>query len=132
MPPGHTTRAFRFGPFEADVVSGQLRKWGRIVRLQDQPFQLLLAFLARPGALLTRRDIRRALWPCGLNVDFDHSINNAVNRLRAALGDLARQSQLIENVPRRGYRFIAPVECVSEELHIFSPRLGSTHRPSEK
>src|SRR5437763_4362941 len=101
---------FQFGAFKANLVSGQLQKSGLRIKLQAQAFQLLLAFLERPGELITRNDIRHALWPSGLHVDFNHSINNAVNRLRLALEDPARQSRYIENVPRRGYRFVATVE----------------------
>ena len=136
MPSGHQIRAFRFGPLEADLISRRLRKCGRTVQLQDQPFQVLLALLDRPGELVTRHHIRQVLWPCGLNVDFNHSINNAVNRLRAALGDPARQSHFIENVPRRGYRFVGPVERLSEcdEIGIngLGKRMASMHSVPEK
>jgi len=74
-------RAFRFGPFEVDLVAGELRELGRSVDLQEQPFQLLLALLNRRGELVTRDEIRHVLWRCSLNVDFNHGINNAVNRL---------------------------------------------------
>ena len=136
MPSGHQIRAFRFGPFEADLISRRLRKCGRTVQLQDQPFQVLLALLDRPSELVTRHHIRQVLWPCGLNVDFNHSINNAVNRLRAALGDPARQSHFIENVPRRGYRFVGPVERLSEcdeiGLNGLGKRMASMHSVPEK
>ena len=106
------TRAYRFGRFEANVLSRELRTRGRTVRLQDQPFQLLIMLLDRPGEVVTRNEIRRALWPADLHVDFHHSMNNAVNRLRAALGDPAHESRFIENVPRRGYRFVAAVKRI--------------------
>jgi DNA-binding winged helix-turn-helix (wHTH) protein/tetratricopeptide (TPR) repeat protein len=108
------TRAFRFGVFETDLLTRELRKQGRIVKLQSQSFQLLLRFLERPGELVTRNDIRRTLWPGNLHVDFDHGVNNAVHRLRRVLGDTAHKSRLIENVSRNGYRFVAAVEPIAD------------------
>ena len=110
------TRAFRFGVFEADLQSRELRKHGRSVRLQEQAFRLLLTFLERPGELVTRSDIRRTLWPTNLHVDFGHGVNNAVHRLRNVLGDPARKSGFIENVPRSGYRFVAAVERIAHPV----------------
>lgn len=100
----------RFGQFEADLRTGELRKGGLRVRLQDKPFRLLAALLERPGEVVTREELQRRLWPADTFVDFDNSLNNAVNRVRAALGDSAENARFVETVGRRGYRFIAPVE----------------------
>jgi TolB-like protein/DNA-binding winged helix-turn-helix (wHTH) protein len=100
----------RFGVFEVDRQSRELRKQGRRVRLQDQPFQLLCMVLDRAGAVVTREDLRQALWPGSVYVDFDHGLNNAIARLREALGDNAASPQYIETLPRLGYRFIYPVQ----------------------
>jgi len=102
-------RVLRFGPFEADVRAGELRKQGLKIKLQDQPFQILVLLLERPGDLVTREEIHQKLWPADTFVDFDHGLNNAVNRLREALGDSAEMPRFIETLPRKGYRFIAPV-----------------------
>jgi serine/threonine-protein kinase len=104
--------SIRFGPFELDVRSAELRKGGSRVRLPDQPFYLLVMLLERPGDLITREQIRSKLWPGNTVVEFDHSINAAVKRLRNALGDSADQPRYIETLPRRGYRFIGGLEAV--------------------
>ncbi|MGE0591755.1 MAG: winged helix-turn-helix domain-containing tetratricopeptide repeat protein [Vicinamibacterales bacterium] len=100
---------YRFGTFVLDVRSRELRTAGAPVRLQEQPFEILLAMLERPGEVITREALRRRLWPDGTFVDFEHSLNAAVKRLRVALGDSADQPRFVETVPRRGYRFTAPV-----------------------
>jgi Tol biopolymer transport system component/DNA-binding winged helix-turn-helix (wHTH) protein len=100
----------QFGPFEADLPAGQLRKNGRKVKLQDQPFQILVCLLERAGEVVTREELRQKLWPADTFTDFDHGLNNAINRLREALCDSADKPRYIETLPRRGYRFIAPVE----------------------
>ena len=99
----------RFGLFEADLLSGELRKNGSRIRLQEQPFQVLTLLLERPGEMVTREDLRTKLWPADTFVDFDHSLNTAVNKLREALGDTASNPRFVQTVARRGYRFIAPV-----------------------
>ena len=96
----------RFGVFEVDPRSGELRKKGFRVKLQDQPLQILLAVLEKPGEVVTREDLRAKLWPADTFVDFDHGLNAAVKRLRDALGDTAENPRYIETLPRRGYRFI--------------------------
>jgi DNA-binding winged helix-turn-helix (wHTH) protein len=101
---------FHFGVFEADLRSGELRRNGVKVKLHDQPFQVLAMLLERPGELVTREEIGQRLWPADTFVDFDHGLNNAVNRLREALGDSANKPGFIETLPRRGYRFIMPVQ----------------------
>lgn len=100
----------RFGPFELDVRSGELCKGGTKIRLPDQPFQILVVLLQRPGDVVSREEIRGRLWPGSTVVEFDHSINAAVKRLRGALRESADKPRYIETLPRRGYRFIAPVE----------------------
>jgi TolB-like protein/DNA-binding winged helix-turn-helix (wHTH) protein/Tfp pilus assembly protein PilF len=108
MPPSLTPLGVaKFGVFEVDLRSGELRKAGTRVKLHDQPFQVLAMLLDRPGELVTREEIRQKLWPGDTFVDFDHGLNSAVNRLRDALGDSADTPRFIETLPRRGYRFIA-------------------------
>lgn len=113
-------RRFRFGIFEADASTGELRRQGIRVRLKAQPFQLLLLLLERPGELVTREEICRDLWPDDTFVDYEHGVNSAINRLREALGDAANRPRYIETLPRKGYRFLAPVqrEGQDENLHI--------------
>lgn len=100
----------RFGPFELDVRSGDLKKEGRRVRLQDQPLLVLQALLERPGELVTREELQRRLWPNGTFVGFDDGLNTAVMRLREALGDVVERPRYIETRPRRGYRFIGLID----------------------
>jgi DNA-binding winged helix-turn-helix (wHTH) protein len=100
----------RFGVFEADFSAGDLRKRGRRVTLQEQPFKVLALLLRQPGEVVTREELRQALWPADTFVDFDDSLNKAVQKLRQSLGDSAEKARYIETVARRGYRFIAPVE----------------------
>jgi DNA-binding winged helix-turn-helix (wHTH) protein len=110
------TRLYRFGPFEADEKTGEFRKQGRRLALQDQPIQVLLLLLGRPGELVTRAEIQQALWPDGTFVDFDHGLNTAINKIREALGDSAANPIYVETLAKRGYRFIAPVEVVGGEI----------------
>ena len=100
----------RFGVFELDLAAGELRKNGAKLRLQDQPFQVLALLLERAGDVVTREELRQKLWPADTFVDFDHSLNTAVNKLRESLGDSASSPRYIETLARRGYRFIAPVQ----------------------
>jgi DNA-binding winged helix-turn-helix (wHTH) protein len=104
------TKLARFGLYEIDLVSGELRKEGTRVRLQEQPFQVLAMLLERPGEMVTREEMRTRLWPGDTFVDFDHGLNTAVNKLREALGDAAANPRFVQTVARRGYRFIAPVQ----------------------
>ena len=103
----------RFSPFEADFRAGELRKNGLRVRLQEQPFRILQLLLERPGELVTREVLRQRLWPADVFVAVDQSLNNAIKKLRAALGDPAENPRFIETVARHGYRFIAPVDPAS-------------------
>ena len=99
-----------FGVFELHLRSGELRKAGKRIGLQEQPLRTLTLLLERPGDLVTREELRQRLWPNGTFVDFEHGLNAVVNRLRDTLGDSADTPRFIETVPRRGYRFIAPVD----------------------
>jgi DNA-binding winged helix-turn-helix (wHTH) protein len=106
-------RRYRFGAFEADAASGELRRQGIRIKLNAQPFQVLLMLLERPGELLAREEISRELWPGGTFVDYEHGVNAAVNRIREALGDKASSPRFVETLARRGYRFVAPVERIA-------------------
>jgi len=114
-PPLANGQRYRFGTYEADVSAGELLRDGSKIRLQEQPFQVLVALLERPGEIVTREDLRERLWPSDTFVDFDHSLNTAINKLREALRDSAANPRFIETKARRGYRFIAPVQAVSAE-----------------
>jgi cholera toxin transcriptional activator len=108
-------RRFRFGAFEADAATGELRRQGMRVKLNAQPFQVLCLLLERRGELLTREEISRELWPDGTFVDYEHGVNSAVNRIREALGDTASGPRFVETLARRGYRFVAPVERIGPD-----------------
>ncbi len=101
-----------FGPFKLDLRAGELHQNGRTTRLQEQPFQVLKMLLDRPGQVVTREEIRKKLWPNDTIVEFDHSINAAIKKLRLALGDSAEEPKYVETVARRGYRLMVPVERV--------------------
>jgi cholera toxin transcriptional activator len=110
--PGREKRKFRFGVFELDAESGELRREGKSQpRLRDQALQILRMLLERPREVVTRDELRDGLWPADTFVDFDHGLNTAINQLRSALGDSAANPRFIQTLPRRGYRFIAPVEA---------------------
>jgi cholera toxin transcriptional activator len=104
------SRITRFGVFELDLNAGELRKSGVKLRLQGQPFQVLALLLERAGEVVTREELQHQLWPSDTFVDFDHSLNTAINKVREALGDSASSPRYIETLARRGYRFIAPVQ----------------------
>jgi eukaryotic-like serine/threonine-protein kinase len=108
VPNGNGT--VRFGSFEADLHSGEVRKAGSRVKLQEQPFKVLQVLLERPGVLVTREELRSRIWPDESFGDFDHAVNVAVGKLRAALGDSADNPCFVETIPRRGYRFVAALE----------------------
>jgi len=103
-------RKYRFGPFEICSETGELRKNGRRIHLQNKPFQILVALLEQWGELVTREGLRQRLWPADTFVDFDNGLNTALSKLREALGDTAEKPRYIETLERRGYRFIATVE----------------------
>src|SRR2546430_406647 len=102
-------RILCFGPFEVDVVAGEVRRQGLKIRLQDQPFRLLVLLLDHAGDVVSREKVRETLWPADTHVDFDHSLNTAVRKLREALCDSAEAPRYVETIARRGYRFIAAV-----------------------
>jgi TolB-like protein/DNA-binding winged helix-turn-helix (wHTH) protein/Flp pilus assembly protein TadD len=116
--PAPTACVIRFDSFELDIRAGELRKRGIKLRLHGQPLQVLAALLRRPGDLVTREELRAEIWTADTFVDFDHSLHNAIARLREVLGDSAETPRYIETLPRRGYRFIAPLEEVQ------APRIG--------
>ena len=106
----------RFGVFEVDLASGELRKQGVKVKLQEQPFQALVALIERPREILTREELQKRLWPADTLVDFDRGLNKAINRVREALGDDADNPRFIETLPQRGYRFLAQVETAPSPM----------------
>ena len=103
-------RIVRFEDYQADLQTGELRKNGKKIRLSGQPFQILALLLEKPGELITREELRARLWPDEVFVDFDHSLNAAVNKLREALCDSSNEVRFIETLPKRGYRFIATLD----------------------
>lgn len=117
----------RFGTFEVDVQAGELRRNGSRIKLQEQPFQVLIALLDRPGSVVTRDELQKKLWPADTFVDFDHSLNAAIRRLRETLGDSAENPRFVETVARRGYRFIAPVSGI-ELTAIEPPKVKAVSR----
>jgi cholera toxin transcriptional activator len=109
--PHKNARVARFGLFELDLSAGELRKSGVKLRLQGQPFQVLALLLERAGEVVTREELQQKLWPSDTFVDFDHSLNTAINKVREALSDSASSPRYVETLARRGYRFIAPVQA---------------------
>src|SRR6202045_5161915 len=103
---------WRFGTFEVDVRVGELRNQGVRIKLQEQPLLVLKVLLGRPGEIVTRDELRSQIWSADTFVDFDNSLNTAINKLREALGDSADNPRFIETLPRQGYRFVAPVTGV--------------------
>ena len=107
MPPGNqSTDVVRFNAYEVDLRSGELYRAGHKIRLQAQPFHVLAALLERPGQVVAREELRKRLWPSDTFVDFDHSLNTAIKKLRQALSDDKKKPRFIETLPKRGYRFI--------------------------
>jgi DNA-binding winged helix-turn-helix (wHTH) protein len=107
----HAQRRIRFGPYEAELKTAELRRNGRVVRLQEQPFQVLAALLVRAGEVVTREELRERLWPGDSFGDFDQGLNTAINKLREALRDSAANPEFIETLPKRGYRFMHAIEA---------------------
>src|SRR5438309_5579685 len=131
MPMSPTSDRVRFGPFEADLRSGELRKEGVRIKLHQQPFQVLALLLEHPGEVVTREELQRRLWPSDTFVDFDVGLNSAVKKLREALHDSAEKPRYIETLPRRGYRFVAPLgELGARGAHAAVPDLPVPERPS--
>lgn len=121
MMPSPPPETYRFGQFELDLAAGELRRYGARLRLQPQPFKLLALLVRRAGALVGRDEIRSELWADGTFVDFDQSVNFAVKQIRDVLGDSAERPLYIETVPRRGYRFIAPIESAAPQTAAMGP-----------
>jgi DNA-binding winged helix-turn-helix (wHTH) protein len=121
----HQTTVLYFGAFELDLEAGKLLKGGRTVRLQPQPFRLLCLLVNQPGRLVSREEIQAALWKDQTFVDFEQGVNFAVKQVREALGDRPESSVYVQTVPRRGYRFIAPVTSGSHQ----EPVLAATADP---
>ena len=111
--PQTTPKLVRFGPFEVDLSQQELRKSGRKIKLQQQPFQVLALLLQQSGQIVEREQLRQAVWPSGTFVEFDRSLNTAIKKIRQALGDSAESPRFIETLPRKGYRFIAPVSAAT-------------------
>ena len=131
MPPSNReARLLRFGVFEVDLAAGELRKNGARIRLQEQPFQVLTALLQNAGQVVTREELRERIWPADTFVDFDHSLNTAVNKIRESLGDSASSPRFVETLARRGYRFIAPVENVGAAAAISAPAHTQENDPA--
>lgn len=125
--PAHQARKLRFGLFEADLATGELRKSGIRIRIQAQPFRVLSFLLEKPGEVVTRDEIQQRLWGSDTIVDFDHSLGTAINKLREALGDSADNPRFIETLARRGYRFLAPVTHVPEHDALPDEELHGAH-----
>jgi len=109
-------RTVRFATFEVDLTARELRKGGVKIKVHGQPFEVLAMLLERPGEIVPREEFKQKLWPTDTFVDFDHGVNTAINRLREALGDSAENPRFVETIPRRGYRFVAPIEPAAESL----------------
>ncbi len=130
--PAESRRKIRFAEFEIDMHTAEVRQNGRRFVLQGQPFQILAVLLERPGELVTREELKKRLWPSDTFVDFDRSLNKAVNRLREALSDSAETPRYIETLPRRGYRLIAEVprdESTEIPASHDLPEKGDEHIP---
>lgn len=106
----HQHRTHKFGEYVVDCRAGELYRRGKKIKVQLQPMQVLLALLDAPGEIVTREELRQKIWPADTFVDFEHSLNTAIKKLRQALGDRAGKSKFVETLPRRGYRFLAAVE----------------------
>jgi DNA-binding winged helix-turn-helix (wHTH) protein/Tfp pilus assembly protein PilF len=126
-----TVPRYRFGVFELDEDSGELRRAGRRVHLAPQPFRALVLFLERAGQVVTRDELRRGLWGEMTFVEFDQGLSFAVNRIRTALGDDARGARFLETLPRRGYRFVAPVQRLDDEVLLPPPALAPMQAAAE-
>ena len=126
-------QVIRFGTFELDVRAGELRKQGVRIKLQEQPLRILEMLVAHPGELVTREELRGRLWPSEAFVDFDHSLNKAINKLREAVGDSAEAPRFIETVPKRGYRFLQPMTSAVPDASIaVLPFLNLTSDPENE
>src|ERR1700677_1635456 len=125
MEPLRRSLVVRFGTFEVSLHSGELRKAGLRIRVQQQPLKLLEVLLERPGAVITREELRSRVWPNESFGDFDQAVNIAIAKLRSALGDSAENPRYIETLPKRGYRFIADVSFVDADGRVRRPDSAS-------
>src|SRR6476620_6982690 len=124
-----TSQVIRFATFEVDLQAQELRKAGLRLKLSGQPFQVLAILLEQPGVVVTREELQKRLWPDTF-VDVDHNLNTAINKIREALGDSSENPRFVETLPRRGYRFIAPIAVngtAAAEAH--TPESRSTSKP---
>lgn len=124
-----SSRVVRFGVFEVDLTAAELRKSGMRLRLQGQPFQVLAFLLERAGEVVSREELQQKLWPAETFVDFDHSLNTAINKVRETLGDSASSPRYVETLARRGYRFIAPVQDESRAAETALPAARTASEP---
>jgi DNA-binding winged helix-turn-helix (wHTH) protein len=115
---GSPNGIIRFGSFEVDTRAGELRRGGIKVKLSGQPFEVLVALLEKPGRVITREELHEKLWSQDTFVDFEHGLNKAINKVRDALGDDAGNPRFVETLPRRGYRFLAPVIQRAPEISV--------------
>ncbi|HEX3543819.1 MAG TPA: winged helix-turn-helix domain-containing protein, partial [Candidatus Acidoferrum sp.] len=120
------TLAVRFGLFDVNLVHGIITRQGTRLKLQDQPFKILTILIQRPGEIVTREELRQALWQDGTHVNFDGSLNAALKKLRSCLQDDAENPRFIETVPRQGYRFLAPVHQVHSRIAVTSVKPAVT------
>jgi DNA-binding winged helix-turn-helix (wHTH) protein len=123
--PGRSSGVARFDVFEVDLRAGELYKAGRKIKLQVLPFQALALLLERPGEVITRKEFEKRLWPGDTFVDFDHSLNTAIKKLRLALGDDNKKPRFVETLPKRGYRFIGTLEHAAPALPTKAPAPSS-------
>jgi DNA-binding winged helix-turn-helix (wHTH) protein len=123
--PGRASAAIRFDVFEVDLRAGELYKAGRRIKLQIQPFRALALLLERPGEVITREEFEKRLWSQDTFVDFDHSLNTAIRKLRQALGDDNKKPRFVETLPKRGYRFIGNLEHAPLPLPSEAPAASS-------
>lgn len=119
-----------FGVFEVHLRARELRKQGKRIKLQEQPFQVLTVLLRHPGEVVTREELRKQIWPQDTFVDFGNSLNTAINKLREALGDSADNPRFIETLPRRGYRFLAPASSDHQRESLCTPTACLSHEQS--
>ena len=119
--PANESSIRKFANFVVDSRAGELYGRGKKIKLQHQPMQVLLVLLEKPGQIVTREELRQKIWPADTFVDFEHSLNTAIKKLRLALGDRATNSRFVETLPRRGYRFVANVEVADEKPVIRTP-----------
>src|SRR5213594_3012269 len=122
MPSPSPQPAVRFGSFEVNPRTGELRKQGIRIKLHEKPFQVLLALLEHPGEVVTRKELQERLWPGDTFIEFENGLNNTISRLREALGDTAETPRFIETLPRRGYRFLPDVSQSLPSSRVASSR----------